>query len=138
MNRTQVKTLIKVDIKFVTDVQTGEPRIWSEGADNAILKAEVNEKETFGILFDLLGKYFVKANMELSGGEQHVQVGPWSITSTTVWEGTVTGGTFKGQNINPQLEMTRVIKDGDSIQVALDAAITQTAVTPTVGCCVIA
>jgi hypothetical protein len=138
MNRTQVKTLIKVDIKFVTDVQTGEPRIWSEGAGNAILKAEVNEKETFGILFDLLGKYFVKANMELSGGERHAQVGPWSITSTTVWEGTVTGGTFKGQNINPQLEMTRVIKDGDSIQVALDAAITQTAVTPTVGCCVIA
>ena len=138
MNRTQVKTLIKVDIKFVTDVQTGEPRIWSEGSGNAILKAEVNEKETFGILFDLLGKYFVKANMELSGGEQHAQVGPWSITSTTVWEGTVTGGTFKGQNINPQLEMTRVIKDGDSIQVALDAAITQTAVTPTVGCCVIA
>ena len=137
MHRTQVKTLIKVDIKFVTDVRTGEPRIWSEGAGNAILKAEVNEKETFGVLFDLLGKYFVKANMELSGGEQHAQVGSMSVKSTTVWEGTVTGGTFKGQNINPELEMTRVIKDGDSIQVALDAAMTQKA-TVTHGCCVIA
>ena len=137
MHRTQVKTLIKVDIKFVTDVRTGEPRIWSEGAGNAIFKAEVNEKETFGVLFDLLGKYFVKANMELSGGEQHAQFGSMSVKSTTVWEGTVTGGTFKGQNINPELEMTRVIKDGDSIQVALDAAMTQKA-TVTHGCCVIA
>ena len=117
---------IKVDIKFVTDVQPGKPRIWFEGGGrinpyesdaNAILKAEVNEKETFGVLIDLLGKYFVKVITE------HRQ---------EVWEGTVTGGTFKGQNINPKLEMTRVIKDGDSIQVALDVAMTPTS------CCVIA
>ena len=112
---------IKVDIKFVTDVQTGKPRIWFEGGGrinpyesdtNAILKAEVNEKETFGVLIDLSGKYFVKVIME------HRQ--------PQVWEGTVTGGTFKGQNINPKLEMTRVIKDGDSIQVALDVEPTPT------------
>ena len=137
MNRTQVKTLIKVDIKFVTDVQTGEPRIWFEGANaTGILMAEVNEKETFGVLFDLVGKYVVKTYMELSGGIQQV-AGLYSVT--TVWEGTVTGGTFKGQDINPQLEMTRVIKDGGSIQVTLDAASTHTLTqTTTVGCCVIA
>ena len=122
----QVITQAKFDIKFVTDVQTGEPRIWSEGSGaNAILKAEVNEKETFCVLFDLLGKYLVKTtNMELSRGI------PESFS--VVWECTVTGGTFKGQDINPQLEMTRVIKDGDSIQVALDTMMTTTM---TVGCC---
>jgi hypothetical protein len=127
--RQRVITPAKFDIKFVTDVQTGEPRIWSEGSGaNAILKAEVNEKETFGVLFDLLGKYLVKTtNMELSRGI------PESFR--VVVECTVTGGTFKGQDINPQLEMTRVIKDGDSIQVTLD---TMTTTTMTVGCCVIA